>query len=71
MECFSVYDENKKGELTIEQFRKFIRRLDNSLDSTEDVVTIEIIFKLSGTAKPDAISYEELNSYYRKANGIT
>ena len=71
MECFSVYDENKKGELTIEQFRKFIRRLDNSLDSTEDVVTIEIIFKLSGTAKPDVISYEELNSYYRKANGIT
>ena len=71
MQCFSVYDEDKKGELNIEQFRKFIRRLDNSLDSTEDVVTIEIIFKLSGTAKPDVISYEELNSYYRKANGIT
>ena len=71
MQCFSVYDEDKKGELNIEQFRKFIRRLDNSLDSTEDDVTIEIIFKLSGTAKPDVISYEELNSYYCKANGIT
>ena len=71
MQCFSVYDEDKKEELNIEQFRKFIGRLDKDLNSTEDVVTIENIFKLSGTAKPDAISYEELNSYYRQVNRIT
>ena len=34
-------------------------------------MAIDIIFKLSGTAKPDAISYEELNSYYLQANVIT
>jgi len=64
---FNAYDADKSGELTIEEFQKILRRLDNTFTSDE----IEAVFEFIDTDHSKTIEFEELNSYYCKVNGLS
>lgn len=63
---FSAYDTDKSGELTIDEFEKIMKRLDNTFTHEEIVAVFDYI----DTDKSKTIEFDELNSYYCKVNGI-
>lgn len=63
---FSAYDTDKSGELTLEEFKKILKKLDTSLDNEE----LAAIFEYIDVDHSKTIEYDELVTYYCKVNGI-
>lgn len=63
---FLTYDIDRSGMLSIDEFGKILRRLDNSI--TEEEVTL--VFNFIDTDGSKTIEFDELNNYYCKVNGI-
>lgn len=64
---FSAYDTDKSGELTIEEFEKIMKRLDNTFTQDE----IQSVFEYIDIDHSKTIEFSELNSYYCKVNGLS
>jgi Ca2+-binding EF-hand superfamily protein len=65
-QTFFAYSAEKKGQLTLQDFTKMLKRLDDTLANDE----LEAIFEYIDTDHSKTIEYEELSSYYCKVNGI-
>lgn len=63
---FSAYDVDSSGELTIEEFEKIMKRLDNTFTHDE----IQAVFEFIDVDHSKTIEFDELNSYYCKVNSI-
>ena len=65
-QVFDVYDKEKAGELSFDQFAKIITKLDKMFEEEE----LELIFNLVDTDKSKTIDFQELNIAYCKINGV-
>lgn len=65
-QTFSAYDLDKSGKLTIEEFQKIMKRLDETFSNDE----IAGVFQFIDVDHSKTIEFDELSSYYCKVNGI-
>ena len=63
---FLTYDIDRSGMLSIDEFGKILRRLDNSISEEE----VSLVFNFIDTDGSKTIEFDELNNYYCKVNGI-
>ena len=63
---FLTYDSGRSGMLSIDEFGKILRRLDNSISEEE----VSLVFNFIDTDGSKTIQFDELNNYYCKVNGI-
>lgn len=65
-QVYDAYDINKDGDMTIKQFSRIIKKLDDSFTEQQ----IAISFKIVDTSQNGSISFDEFNKYFCKCVGV-
>jgi calmodulin len=65
MQVFDAYDVNKDGGVTIKEFSRILKRLDDSMSDEE----IKMGFSLVDTDHSQEITFQEFMEYFCKCTG--
>ena len=65
-QVYDAYDVDKSGDMTLKEFARIIKKLDDSLSDEE----VKTAFLVIDTSENRSISFEEFNRYFCKCVGV-